>query len=253
MVSLERKIRAEIENVIYTLKEMPKEQLGVFRGYSLYTPEISLACKIAVKASYNRHYCYALTKYYLSCYLYSTPIVELDPHHSPNLRLSPFYDDHVRFAASIILAYSAIEELDLQIKAGEKKPSKLPTGEWNPEVKNDLERRLQQSRIDLSESFLWSQRGPSRRIDRRRAPRSRSKASWARGLVRDAQVDLIDAISDASWLRSKVSAHGFTDLASSLSPYDVANVQHVARRLLLESLGFWRYHEHPIRKSKHGS
>jgi hypothetical protein len=31
------------------------------------------------------------------------------------------------------------------------------------------------------------------------------------------------------------------ELVGVLSPYDVANGQFLARRLLLETLGFWRY------------
>ena len=236
-----------------TIKQMPKNILDFAKGYSLFTPDIPLACKIATKASLYRHYCYALTKYYLSCRNYSTPFIDLDPFHSRNLRLSPFYDDHVLFATSIILAYSAIEEMDLHIKASEKKPSRLANGDWNPEVRDELKRRLELKGIDVSELFLWSLRGPKRRIDKKRPPRPHSRPRWSRGSIKDVDVDILDAVADASWLRSKVSAHGFSDLAPSLSPYDVANVQHLARRLILESLGFWRYPERQFRRRTHGN
>ena len=58
----------------------------------------------------------------------------------------------------------------------------------------------------------------------------------------DIYVKLIDAIAYASWLRSSVSAHRISRLSKSLTVYDVANIQHLARRLLLETLGFWNYH-----------
>lgn len=230
---------------------MSKELVEFARGFTLITPDVADACQLAAKASFNRHWCYALTKYYLSCDNYSTPIVDLDPENARNLRLSPFFDDHVCFAVSIMLAYSAIEELGLHIKASEAKPSRLPSGQWNPEVKQDLEDRLHKAGVDLTESFLWSVRGPSRRIDKRRPPRFEKLASWSRGQVRDSYIGIPDAIAGASWLRSKVATHGFNQLASSLSPYDVANVQHLARRLILECVGFWRFEARKRRRRRH--
>jgi len=231
---------------------LPRELVQHARGFTLSTADIPEACLIAAKASYNSRYSYALTKYYLSSETYSTPIVDLDPQNIPHLRLSPFFDDHVRFAVSINLAYSAIEELGMQIKATEANPSRLPNGQWNPDVKQELESRLRRAGVDLAERLLWSARGPTRRIDKRRPPRPQVSASWAFGWVKDSLVDIIDAISDASWLRSKVATHRFGKLASSLSPYDVANVQHLARRLILESLGFWRHEQRKRRRKRPG-
>jgi hypothetical protein len=58
--------------------------------------------------------------------------------------------------------------------------------------------------------------------------------------VRDVDVALVDAIAHASWLRSSVAAHGGKHtLVRVLSAYDVANVQQVARHLLLGSLGIF--------------
>ncbi|MGH9612079.1 MAG: hypothetical protein ACRD4P_03255, partial [Bryobacteraceae bacterium] len=63
---------------------------------------------------------------------------------------------------------------------------------------------------------------------------------WAQWDVRDALVELVDAIAHVSWLRSKISSHRMKhDLVQLVSVYDVANAQFLARRLLLESLGFW--------------
>jgi hypothetical protein len=217
------------------------EKLTKLQRPHFYTPSIPIACKIAIKASYKLKHCYALTKYFHSCEHFSTPSIDLDPFHSPNMKVSGFYEDHVRFAASIFTAYSAIEELNLHIKASPQKPSRLEDGSWNPEVKADLEERLVKSKINLHEPFLWSIRGPKRRIDKKRSPTPKEIPSWSRWPVNDINVEITDAIADASWLRSRVSAHGFSKLASSLSPYDVANVQHLARRLILESLGYWRY------------
>jgi hypothetical protein len=63
---------------------------------------------------------------------------------------------------------------------------------------------------------------------------------WARGPVRDGDTALIDAIAYADWLRDKAAAHAPGDLTEVLSPYDVTNVQYLARWLILERLGVWR-------------
>ena len=61
-------------------------------------------------------------------------------------------------------------------------------------------------------------------------------AECACGNVPDGWMDIVDAIACASWLRSKVASHRLGELATSLSPYDVENVQGLATRLLLECL-----------------
>lgn len=220
---------------------MPKRLIGSIKDTYLHTPDLSIACLVALKVSRNKRHCYALAKYCLSCEIYSTPAIELDPFHSENLKLSPFFEDHIRFAACIILAYSSIEDLDLQIKASNENPSRLNNGEWNPAVKADIEERLTAAGINLDEFFLWTVRGTSRRINKKRPLKSKSKPYKLSRTVRDSEVNIIDALNDASWLRSKIAAHGSGKLTPSLSPYDVANVQHLARRLIMETLGFWRF------------
>jgi hypothetical protein len=199
-----------------------------------------LACMIAAKASRRREFVYALAKYTLSASIHANDIVDLDPRHGEHMRLSPFPEDHVRFAYSIVTAYSVIEQLGLEVRASQKRPSMIK-GEWNPLVKMDLEERLRHRGIDLAEQINWNVRGSVRRIERERPPRSQGKPTWVRYNVRDCYVNLIDAIADLSWLRSRVAAHRMGELAKVLSPYDVANGQQLARRLLLEALGFWHY------------
>jgi poly-gamma-glutamate hydrolase-like protein len=123
-----------------------------------------------------------------------------------------------------------------------QKPSKLPDGSWNPPVKGDLEARLRRGHIDLAESFPWNLRGPRTRIERKRPPEVFTKAEWARWNVRDGEMKVIDAIDYASFLRSKIAAHkSDPKMVRVLSIYDVANVQLLARRLILETMGFWRF------------
>lgn len=143
-------------------------------------------------------------------------------------------------ANAVTLAYSAIEELGLELRASQKNPSKMPDGAWNPSVKADLENRLQMSGIDLSDTHISTQRGPKTRIEKKRPPPSAGKPNWSRGNVRDVNVWLIDALALASWLRSSTTTHRFSDTARSLTVYDAHNVQSLARHLIMEKFGFWR-------------
>jgi hypothetical protein len=205
------------------------------------TVGLRLACSLAAKASFRRANVYAIFKYHFSVSLYSNFAVDLEPFSS-HISVSPYPSDHIVFCHSIISAYSAIEELGLQVRASSEKPSKIK-GEWNPPVKKDLEDRLQRAGIDLNETLLWTLRGPRRRIELIRPPRTLEREPWSIGSVRDAEVSVVDAIADVSWLRSFVASHKIKDVSAVLSPYDVANAQHLARRLILESMGFWGYYE----------
>lgn len=207
---------------------------------------LPLACLIAVKASYRKAYQYALFKYLLSHQIFSTSDIDLDPcHWWPTRFVFDSTEHHVRCAYAIVLAYSVLEELSLELRASQKNPSTIG-GKWNPKVKHELETRLKKAGIDLSETILWTLRDTPTQIERTKPPRIQSRAEWAGLKVRDSEVVLVDAIAYTSWLRSIVSAHKLRELAGSLSYYDVTNAQHLARRLLLERLGFWRYQERVI-------
>lgn len=205
-------------------------------------PDIPLACLIAARISWRVRRVYALAKLRLSLETFSLPFVELDPHRRENVPKSPLPDDHVCMAYAIVAAYSSIEELGLEIRASSQNPSRLGDGSWNPRVKEDLERRLRQAHVNLDERFLWNLRGPQTRIEMHRAPDLVRPANWARYRVRDGLIEVIDAINYVSFLRSKVAAHrSDRRFMTALSVYDVANAQFLARRLLLESVGYWRY------------
>lgn len=197
------------------------------------------ACAVAAKVSRRRKWIYALTKLNLSMSLYSTYHDEIDPRRSPFLALSHFPSDHIRFAYAIIAAYSSIEELGLSIIASNEKPSRNK-GQWVPDAKQDIEKRLRDAGVDLSETILWILRGSKRKLESKRPFPHGDRTPWTSGIVRDTVRPVIDAIAEASWLRSTISSHKVKDMTRSLSPYDVINVQNLARRLLLESLGFWR-------------
>ena len=200
---------------------------------------IPLACRLAAKASSRKKYQYCLARYNLATRLCSVPAMDLDPHQASHFPISRLPDDHVLASTSIILCYSIIEELGFDVRASRKRPSMIK-GRWNPAVRCDLKSRLSKGRISTSESFLWLQRGALTRIARDRRIPCLSSAPWAYAQVKDKEVDICDAIAYASWLRSHVASHRLGPRAGSLSMYDVTNVRYLARRLLLETLGFWR-------------
>jgi len=205
---------------------------------------LAVSCLIATKASHRYSYQYAIFKYFL-CY-HAVPLWghALDPNFgdwAPGKVVTISTKEHVLYANAITQAYSVLEELSLEIRASSERPS-LINHRWNPEVKINLEKRLITAGIDLSEDLMWHIRETPTRIQKKRKPIAQKKTEWASYEVRDIYMKVIDAIAYASWLRSKISAHRLSKLAKSLTICDVANVQHLARRLLLESLGFWRYH-----------
>ncbi|MCX6640932.1 MAG: hypothetical protein NTW14_10710 [bacterium] len=138
-----------------------------------------------------------------------------------------------------MLAYSAIEEMGLEIRANRDRPSKI-NGKWNPVVLDDLRDRLLKAGIDINEPLIWIQRGKPTRLEPEQLPEDMKKVEWARGQIRDKDICLYDAIAKSSRLRSKISTHKVPSSINHLSIQDVINIQALARRLILESLGFWR-------------
>lgn len=211
------------------------------------------ACRLANRASRTGDISYAVHKLALSYRSSSPHIMNLHPGESPRLfrvGSDPIY--HVYLANAVTLAYSAIEELGLEIRASQNTPSKMPDGMWNPTVKADLEARLRKSHIDLADDQLWTLRGPKTRIEKKRPPPSSGKPNWSRGRVRDVNVRLIDALAFASWLRSWTAAHRFHEKARSLTVYDAHNVQSLARRFIMEQCGLLQARPKPPSKGLGG-
>lgn len=206
------------------------------------TSNIPLACMVAARASLSLCHIYALGKLSLSIETYSASLMELDPERHDNLPKSVFPEEHVRMASAITAAYGCIEELGLEIRSSKKKPRKLKNGSWNPAVRTEVESRLSGAGIDLNEHCSWNIRGERTKIERKKPPIILKPAPWSAWRVRDGDMELVDALDQASFLRSQISAHR-TDksLLRVLSVYDVANVQFLARRLFLESLKFWKF------------
>lgn len=193
---------------------------------------IPKAIKIAANASYNMKNTLALLKYQLGCELHSNNSMDLYPEY---VKLSKNPADHLRIAYAIIFFYSVIEELGLEIRASDKNPSKI-NGEWNPIVKNDLEKRLTNSKIKLDEKLTWHLRSTPTKIERLKKPIVGNKKKWSTFSIRDSEIDISEAILYASWLRSKIASHKLNNAFTSLSIYDVTNINFLDRHLLLNIL-----------------
>ncbi len=192
-----------------------------------------LSCLIAQRASMKRRLVYAVALCRQSFALHANDLMDLTPGEFPYQHRSMNPRDHVRFAYAIVTAYAVLEQLGLSLH-GEC----FRSGKWIKEKRQELESRLRQAGINMSEPLLWTLRGGRTRLEAKRPPTVVRKCAWSRGQVRDCEVDFVDAIADLRWFRSRVAAHDIDSFASVLSVHDVANAQGLARRVILESMGF---------------
>ena len=201
---------------------------------------ILLATQLAAKCSLRNPRRYALLKLNLSFQLASTHWIEFDPSHGPkNFGVESDANIHVALATAATLAYSAIEELQLEPRPINNRNVKNSDGTWDPSALADLNVRLDAVRINIRNLLVWTVRGSDLRIHRsKRAPKG-AKQPWARGIVRDTSISVQDALVSASWLRSKCTTHRYGKETASITMFDVHNVQFLARRLILESVGLW--------------
>src|SRR5262249_45589643 len=89
------------------------------------------ACALANRASRAKPVSYALHKLALSYGSSSPHMMDLHPGESPRLfrvQTDPIY--HVYLANAVTLAYSAIEEMGLEVRANHQNPSMI-NGAWN--------------------------------------------------------------------------------------------------------------------------
>ncbi|MFT4556220.1 MAG: hypothetical protein ACI92S_001562 [Planctomycetaceae bacterium] len=204
-----------------------------------------LGCRIAEAAWTESKYMYAIEKLKLSWRLdWFTPHSASPRHGQIFDNEHPEFEYHTNAAFAIIAAFSVVEELGLEVRSNSKKPrfTDPQKGDWNPVVRQDIENRLAESGVDTNESFPWVHRGEPTSIEIEMKPILGAEADYADGnVVRDRDLDIVDAIHYVSWLRNFIAAHRFSDLVGTISPYDVFNSQSLARRLLMSSVGYWKH------------
>lgn len=204
-----------------------------------------IGCRIAEAIWGSRERMYALEKLKLSWKLDCVSPHSPAPHYGQIFQnVMPELGYHVNAAFAIIAAFSAIEELGLEIRSSNKKKRFLDKayGTWNPEVFGDTERRLKEANVDLDEEFIWVYRGEPTDVERSIEPILGEAAPYSDGkTVRDRKMHIIDAIHYVSYIRNFIAAHRFSEIVQTLSPYDVYNAQDLARRLIMSQAGFWRH------------
>jgi hypothetical protein len=202
---------------------------------------ILYACNVAINAWQDLPLQYAIEKYYLSISLDSFTPHSASPNYGQVFSNQYSENSHrVRAATAIVLAFSVIEELGLEIRSSQNKP-RFIDGEWNPKVKEDVENRLRLRKIDFSENIDWIHRGAESSLEYEVKPSLGEASYYSDGeLIRDKSIRIIDGLHNASYIRNFIVAHKYHELVNAISPYDVHNIQSLARRLILSSLGLFK-------------
>lgn len=144
---------------------------------------------------------------------------------------------HVNAGYAIVIGYSVIEELGLEIRSSAKNP-RFINGDWNEVVYQDISERLKKAGIEPEDEFEWVLRGKRTDLQKNTWSHLHTVDYFSESHeVRDQKMSLIDAIHAASVMRNFIFAHKFDEVAQAVSPYDVFNIQILARRLILGKLG----------------
>lgn len=205
---------------------------------------MSKALKMTAFCITDNNLVYALEKYKISLHLFSFNPISADPRYG-NLfnNYSIKREQHTNQAFAIISAFSVIEELGLEIRSSSKNIRFLDKKEgiWNPVVLNNIIHRLKEVNISEEITFDWIFRGGKTNVENELVPYFGYNSAWCEygEEVRDKTLTFPEAIHNASYLRNYIAAHKFNDLTKHINPYDVFNIQNLARKLFLERTSFW--------------
>ena len=138
------------------------------------------------------------------------------------------------YALAITSAFSAIEELRLEPR---HRPGEhvFKDGHWNERVMTELRARMIESGIQPDQEVIWLARGAPTLVERRVAPPSGKRASWARWRIRDRLVPLSEAILLSARIRHRASSHATKAETRALTPADLVNVHSTCRAALLSA------------------
>ncbi|WP_315768619.1 MULTISPECIES: hypothetical protein [unclassified Bradyrhizobium] len=237
----------------FELPENPTEQLAVFRDvfrtrgfFEQFSQsfDFPLAVALAATAWSDKGFVYAIHKLSRSLETESITWWSTHPMYGQIFdKHSELYSNHVSTSIAINLAFSAIEELKLQVKSSVTKPRFL-AGDWNPVVRKDILERLQNAGIDVDQKMNWIVRGdkskPEESIKESTKQALGAPAPYSDGqVVRDVELTIPEALHISSFIRNFMTAHGFSEASAFLGPYEVFNVQSLARRLILSKSRLW--------------
>ncbi|MDX0949476.1 hypothetical protein GOD93_28120 [Sinorhizobium medicae] len=206
--------------------------------------ELPIAVAAATKASSDKSLIYAIHKLSRSFATDSITWWSAHPRYAQIFeKHSPLHAAHVGTSIAINLAFSAIEELQLQVKSNASKKRWLDSkaGQWNPAVLEDLRFRLGAAHIDPDSTVIWIVRGDSSIAETEITPMLGIPTPYSDGqTVRDVELTLPDALHICSFIRNYMTAHRFGEASPFLGPYEVHNVQSLARQLILCTCDLWR-------------
>lgn len=134
---------------------------GLFQWFT-YRHTLPVAVAIAAEAWRNKKLIYAIHKLAQSYETESVTPWSMHPREGQVFeKHTDYFASHVGTSVAINLAYSAIEELDLSVKASPDKPRSIGKGtfEWNPEVLEPFKARLRKAGIDPERTIDWVSRG----------------------------------------------------------------------------------------------
>ncbi|MBU1828174.1 MAG: hypothetical protein KJ731_06825 [Alphaproteobacteria bacterium] len=222
---------------------------GFFQWFT-YRQTLPVAVAIAAEAWRDKKLVYAIHKLAMS---YDTECVtpwSMHPRYGQVFeKHTESFASHVGTSVAINLAYSAIEELDLGVKASPDKPRSIGKGtfEWSPEVLEPFKARLRKAGIDPEKTIDWVSRGDQSEVSVYEM--LNQPTEYSDGVeVRDRKVSLPDAINFCEFLRNTMTAHAFSSKSQRLGPYEVYNVQQVARFLILSKCNLWNTWTEELRK-----
>lgn len=231
---------------------------NVFRTHGFFEQfigpfELPVAVAVAAKAWSDRSLVYAIHKLSRSFATESITWWSAHPRYGQIFeKHSPLHSAHVGTSIAINLAFSAIEELQLQVKssASNKRWLDLKAGQWNPAVLEDLRARLRAAHIDPDSTMSWIVRGDKSLAETEITPTLGIPTPYSDGqTVRDVEVTLPEALHICSFIRNYMTAHRFGEASPFLGPYEVHNVQSLARQLILCACGLWKVSTDDLLKS----
>lgn len=157
----------------------------------------------------------------------------MDLHPNFNVILSPFPYDHLKYAYAIVIAYSILEELGLEIRTSNQSSTIDDGKKWNPIVHENLRKRLVEKNIDPKLELPWIVREKIIRPYKKNIDTTKV-CEWSNGEeIRDFYINIMDAILELSYIRSKISSHGVGERVSELNICDVENAYCLVRIILL--------------------
>jgi len=196
---------------------------------------------LAARLSRRRKWTQAAYFHLASVYLINIDSIDLHPgERDASFFHTPHLMHRVWEAQSLFAAFQVVELLDLAVKGARADRPSVVAKKWDPGIRKDLEERLGTIGIEPTQTMSWAVRGRRKGLRPKLQDRtSESRPSrWASGDIKDETIPFVDAINRAHWLRSNVSAHRTSNVLSKLSLLDALNVQHLARRLLMNAVSF---------------